>query len=146
VHVDASQRPRSRAVTPTELAEAMQGIRRCGWVWCAWQPRQSYGVGDLDDYLAEAGLPVPVRDGWHEINKGDAMRLTEGWASFDLAYGGRTGSPACEPFFVNFTRRARYFTNRQGNGWNPKTDYTFDAGVVGLDATTIGLLWFADED
>ncbi|HEV7558276.1 MAG TPA: hypothetical protein VGO00_22560 [Kofleriaceae bacterium] len=133
-------------MTPAEIAAEMQAIRAVGWVYCDWRPRGMMSIRDLDDYLIEAGMSPSLRDGWQEINKGEAMRLTQDWASQDLAYRTKTGAPACDVFFRQLTRRARYFTNRTGASWTPKTNHTFDAGVVGLDGATIAMLWFADED
>ncbi len=46
---------------------------------------------------------------------------------------------------------ARFFTNRlrDGNssrGWTPLTESTFDAGMLGVDRSTTGVLAVQDED
>ena len=56
-------------------------------------------------------------------------------------------SEVAEPFFRLFSA-ARYFTNTSvtSGQWMPKTQHTFDCGIVAADAMHIGMVWFADED
>ena len=37
-------------------------------------------------------------------------------------------------------------TSKGGGAWSPLTDATFDAGIVGISSSRVGLLWVEDED
>jgi hypothetical protein len=65
-------------------------------------------------------------------------------------------SELAEPFFRVFST-ARYFTNTgvtsgsvtdKVSSWQftPKTQHTFDSGIIAADAMNIGMIWFADDD
>ena len=141
-------------MTAAELAIAIRAARRCGWVWCDWR-RRAYGGATSDDeleqYIAAVGLIPSGRPGsWTEIDVAEARRVVQHWSTHSLAYSAReTEGTSYEPFFERFAPGARYFTTCEGSlgvGNYPKTLHTFDVGVVGVDDTTIALLWFADED
>jgi len=135
-------------MTPDELARHLRTMRPCGRVTCDWRARTSEHVDRLDDYVRAILGDSSDANGYREVLLAEARRLTEHWMQYDMAYRAPSNAPpdAAEPFFQVFSPAARYFTNTDGDTWAPKTLHTFDAGVVAIDAATIGLLWFADED
>ena len=63
-----------------------------------------------------------------------------------------------DDFLARFEETAMFYTNATfpprtnpprpdwAGSWDPVTDATFDTGIVALDAKTVGLMWFEDED
>lgn len=93
----------------------------------------------------------------HPIGREDASRLIEYLVAYDQAYGGPTDAldiaDRCAEDFVRlFGDEARFFTNTtdpidaRTRSWDSLTDATFDSGVVAVSATTVGIIWFEDED
>jgi hypothetical protein len=145
-------------VNPAELARSLQEARGFGWVTCDWRPRMREGVSawghaDIDEYLRVVfGNEAIHKNGYRELSATGARDAVSSWMQLSLAYRSSdvSGAPAgaAEPFFQVFSTSVRFFTNSNelGNQFSSKTLHTFDVGIVAIDATNIGLLWFAEED
>jgi hypothetical protein len=111
----------------------------------------------LDQFAERVGLSG-IGDQWREVSRETAVSLVAAVLVRDLAYPSvQLMQPAearnlAERFAGRFAADARFFTNTDYEpgssscGWDPLTESTFDAGVVGVDATTIGVLVVQDED
>jgi hypothetical protein len=115
----------------------------------------------LDEFVATLGF-TGLGEGWIEISTQAAKTLVREVLFKDLAYSVAMMSEdeaalLTERFFALFDPSVRCFTN--GNlvvrdadptevpgSWNPITEATFDAGVVCLGSSRIGILWVEDED
>jgi hypothetical protein len=150
-----------------ELARSMRDARGFGWVFCDWRRRVSEGeagVHELDEFVFAAlgsESDRTRRDGYREVTAGGAQHIVAHWMQHSMAYGKPLSgsglvSEVVEPFF-RLLPTARYFTNTSVTsasitntvaGWQftPKTQHTFDSGIVAADAVHIGMVWFADED
>ena len=148
-------------MTPTDLLRTIESARDYGWFFCDWRRRARDGEPEgveLDEFVyATLGDKAEKNHeaGYREITAAEARHCLAHWMKHSLAYGPFLNGSGLvdarvEPFFRVFSD-ARYFTNTYlGSGnigsWNPKTLHTFDSGVVAVDATNIGLIWFAEED
>jgi hypothetical protein len=110
----------------------------------------------LDAFAERVGL-IGIGDQWREITRAAAVSLAAAFLARDLAYSVQLmPDPEARKLAERFTRMfapdARFFTNTDyadgaaSWGWMPLTVSTFDAGVVGLDGSTIGVLVVQDED
>jgi hypothetical protein len=148
-----------------DLARSMREVRGFGWVFCDWRRRVREGeAGALErDEFVFAALgsesDTTYTDGYREVTAAEARHMVAHWMQQSMAYGKPLSgsglvSEVVEPFFRVFSA-ARYFTNMgvtiaspTGTSWQftPKTQHTFDSGIVAADAMHIGMVWFADED
>lgn len=150
-----------------DLARSMREVRGFGWVFCDWRRRVSggeVGVRERDEFVFAAlgsESDTTRKDGYREVTAAEARHIVAHWMQHSMAYGKPLSgsglvSEVVEPFFRIFSA-ARYFTNTSvtsvGNtnsvtSWQftPKTQHTFDSGIVAADAVHIGMVWFADED
>lgn len=110
----------------------------------------------LDEFVGRFGLSG-IGDQWKEISREPAVSLVKDVLSRDLAYRIQIIPPVealqlAERFAALFGPDARFFTNTDYSvgssnwGWMPLTGATFDAGILGVDASTIGVLVVQDED
>ena len=140
----------------------MQAARGFGWVFCDWRCRARQGAPeakDVDEYVFAAlggDAETTSEGGYREVTAAEARHIVGYCMKHSMAYGPALSAVglvanAVEPFFQLFAA-ARYFTNSgfadTNASWQfiPKTQHTFDSGIVAVDAVNIGLVWFADED
>jgi hypothetical protein len=115
----------------------------------------------LDEFVSTFGFKA-LANAWIEISIQAAKTLVREILLKDLAYriammSEEEAALLAESFFALFDDSVRCFTN--GNlvvpdadptevpgSWNPITEATFDAGVVCLGHSRIGILWVEDED
>lgn len=151
----------SPRAAPRELTLALHVARRCGWVWCDWQPRARPGApneDELDEFVFRAlgdDANRELKGGYSSLSIAEARHFVAHLLEHSMSYGpsvtgsGRS-SELAEPFFAEFSQSASFYTTYVRSGrdfsFSPKTLHTFDAGVVAVDAINIGLIWFADED
>lgn len=148
------------------ICDAIARQRKYGHPTCAVDDRAtaadpaSYRAV-LDDFVATFGF-TGLGDGWIEVSIQTAKTLAREILRKDLAYriammSEDEATLHTERFFALFDASVRYFTN--GNlvvhdadpteitgSWIPITRATFDAGVVCLGSSRIGILWVEDED
>ena len=147
------------------VCEAISRQRKYGHPTCAVDEapasaQRSYHTV-LDEFVARFGFKG-LGEAWIEVSIQAAKSLAREILFKDLAYSvammpeDEAGMLA-ERFFALFDASVRCFTN--GNlvvqdanptevpgSWNPITQATFDAGVVCLGSSRIGILWVEDED
>ncbi|MDB5311968.1 MAG: hypothetical protein JWO38_6170 [Gemmataceae bacterium] len=124
----------------------------------AFEPagRLSVDPAVLDRFAALVGL-FSIGDQWREITREAAESLATVVLARDLAYSVQLMPDAearelAKRFAREFAPDARFFTNTEYTagasswGWMPLTESTFDAGVLGVDVSTIGVLVVQDED
>lgn len=110
----------------------------------------------LNQFAVRWGLE-DIGAAWREITREMARTLLRGLLLHDLAYGVEQMPDAgawdlANQFVGIFTSEAQFFTNTDYGsdtmryGWIPLTTATFDAGVLGIDENTIGILVVQDED
>jgi hypothetical protein len=111
----------------------------------------------LDRFVERVGLSG-IGDQWREVSREAAVSLVAAVLAQDLAYSSVQHMPPAEArslaerFAGKFADDARFFTNTDlepgasSCSWDPMTESTIDAGVVGIDARTIGILVVQDED
>jgi hypothetical protein len=110
----------------------------------------------LDRFVEGLGLSG-IGDQWREINREAAVSLATAFLARDLAYHSQLmndeeARTLAERFASVFGADARFFTNTDfaagasSWGWMPLTESTFDAGLVGADASLLGALVVQDED
>jgi hypothetical protein len=132
--------------------------RRARLEWGTTAP----GGGDLelvDRFMSDLGLP-PLGPDWRALEPQVARAAVRALAELDIAYRTPilTADEADElalEFFAQLSAQARFLTNgdlavavaegRRQSSWVPLTGATFDTGVVAIDGTRVGLIWFADE-
>lgn len=149
------------------LRERIQSQRWCGQVFLFIEDRPVKDFGNvlqLVDYFAGAHGFREIGDEWREVTRDFADRTLIRLLSRDLAYRAplmatSVASELAKEFLAWFADDARFFTNYLVN-WDetavingvspytcmPITDATFDAGILVVDSTLLGILWFADED
>jgi hypothetical protein len=128
------------------------------------EPVAAYSVDVVDAFVTRLGFRA-LADGWCEVEAPEAASIVQHVLHRDLAYNleimpeARAATLTIR-FFELFSPAARYFTNATFRrdtevsagtvwwvtSWEPLSTATFDAGVVCVDATRIGILWVADED
>ncbi len=148
------------------ICDAIARQRKYGHVTCAVDDRtaavdqRGYPVV-LDEFVGTLGFRgLAVL--WIEVSIQAAKALVREILLKDLAYriammSEKEADLLTERFFALFDDSVRCFTN--GNivlpdadpsgvpgSWNPISDATFDAGVVCLGSSRIGILWVEDED
>ena len=110
----------------------------------------------IDQFVARNGLSA-IGDQWREISREAAVSLAATFLVRDLAYSvqlmqDHMARELADRFVIVFSADARFFTNTEyaagasSWGWMPLTESTFDAGIVGADPSTIGVLVVQDED
>jgi hypothetical protein len=147
------------------LERALQAQRGFGRVFCDWRERSRTGEAgpdELDDYVAMVFGDVHdeqwTRGGYRQVSAAEARHQLAFWLETNLEHGAPTGadveSAAIEPFFRVFGTGTRYFTNVSHawrahgatSGFMTKTLHDWDAGIIAVDDTRIGLVWFADDE
>lgn len=145
----------------------MREARGFGWVVCDWRRRVSEGEAgahERDEFVFSAlGCEADTtrKDGYLVVTATEARHIAAHCMQHSMAYGKPLSgsglvSEVVEPFFRLFSA-ARYFTNTSVTSasitnrvaswqFTPKTQHTFDSGIVAADAVHIGMIWFADED
>lgn len=122
-------------------------------VWLQVEPA---GATSFDELLLAAGLR-PLGERWVEVDRAQAREFLTAILVADLAYRAPRSSleeavRLANEFLAHFEGPAIYGVNSEGLpgeypfGWEPATDYTFDAGVVVIGSVGSGLIWIADED
>ncbi len=149
-----------------EVCDAIARQRKYGQLTCAVgertapvDPRDYRAV--VDEFVTTFGF-TGLGDEWIEVGIDAAKTLVRRILFKDLAYSIAMMSDdeaalLTERFFGLFNGSVRCFTN--GNlvvpaadpaevpgSWTPITEATFDAGVVCLGGSRIGILWVEDED
>ena len=144
----------------------LQVHRGFGRVFCDWGQRTGVGepaADELDAYIAtvlgELLDEQWTRGGYRQISSRYARQLVTFWLTRNLADTELPAttdpeSPIVEPFFGLFTADPVFFTNAAkefpSSGAPPafmtKTVLDWDAGIIVVDQSQIGMLWFADED
>jgi hypothetical protein len=114
--------------------------------------------GEYTDSVATAfvkGLALHAPTAWTKLDPRDALQAATRVLQLDLAYKAPVmtndiATSLALRFFELCGEGAAYLTNGSlaltGTGaWSPLTDATFDAGIVGVTSTRVGLLWVEDE-
>lgn len=148
------------------VCDAITRQRKYGHPTCAVDDRTAAAdarnfLAVLDEFVASFGF-TGLGDAWIEINIQAGKALVREILYKDLAYGSammpeNEAAMLTERFFALFDASVRCFTNgnlvvRDANptevpgSWDPITEATFDAGVVCLSSSRIGILWVEDED
>ncbi len=147
------------------VCEAVTRQRKYGHATCAVRDRTAVDPGDchtvLDEFVGSFEFKG-LSDGWIQVSIQSAKVIVREVLLKDLAYRVTMMSEdeaalLTDRFFALFDGPVRCFTN--GNlvvqdadptevpgSWNPITEATFDAGVVCLGNSRIGILWVEDED
>lgn len=148
------------------VCDAIARQRKYGHPTCAVHDRTAAGdprsyLAVIDEFISTFGF-TGLGEGWIEVNIQAAKTLVREILFKDLAYSVAMMSEdeaaqLTERFFALFDASVRCFTN--GNlviqdadptevprSWNPISEATFDAGVVCLGSSRIGILWVEDED
>jgi hypothetical protein len=138
------------------LADAIRDARGTGWTWIAMVERA--GDSDVDAIerilnVVELGTPA---SGWNAVGRGDAAEIIARFLyqpiplAVELMSFPRSTEFAAT-FIDAFTADARFVTNLTDppspmGGWSPVTAHTFDACVIALDVSRVGVICVADED
>jgi hypothetical protein len=141
----------------TELAAAIRQRRGTDTV-IAFEPAVGFwpvALEQLDRFVEKFGLSG-IGERWREIAREAAVSLTTTFLARDLAYKMKLMSDVearelAERFVGAFGPGARFFTNAddpagESWSWDSLTGSTFDAGVIGVDTNTIGVIAVEDED
>jgi len=116
----------------------------------------------LDEFAERNGLNK-IGESWHQISQDLAISLASWMICHDMAYSmklldEKMAIELAKEFIGQFSKQLQFFTNLQIEGsvcnftspndynFMPLTDSTFDSGIAIIDETSVGLLWFADED
>jgi hypothetical protein len=109
----------------------------------------------LDVFVEKLGLSG-IGEQWREVPREAAVYLAASFLALDLAYKVRLMSDVearelAERFVGVFGADVRFFTNTDdpagaSRSWEALTESTFDAGVVAVDANTIGVVVVQDQD
>jgi hypothetical protein len=139
-------------MTPKDLLNEVQRARSAGITRTLWLPVVGDVPAAVDDVAIRAGLR-PLGDGWQELPPAAARDLLKDVLHRDLAYGMEAMSADQAAQLASavlglMPESARWFSNRipGDNSWNPATDATFDAGVVGISTEGAVVIWVEDED
>lgn len=118
---------------------------------------QPHEVMDFDSLATTAGIE-PLEKRWHEVDREGAESFLTELLHRSLAYRvelmPRKTAAWLASQFLNSVGAygSRFATNSADRpgifpfGWEPATDFTFDAGVVAIGREGAALYWVADED
>jgi hypothetical protein len=118
-----------------------------------------------DSAGAHFGLKA-IGDCWRAVDRDTARSILITLLREDMAYSLEripleSAESGADEFLGAFSPGSQHFTNGNweagwsksahggaavGPGWQPVTDATFDGGILVLDSSRTGLLWFEDED
>ena len=148
-----------------DLEAEVRSQRRIGVVTMLTIPRPRGSSGrDVADQLAVAAHYRPIGSLWLSIVHQAAAQVLQDILSYDLAYHGDVmargeASKLAVAFLAHVGEAADFFTNgswaeppvvttrvTKDPSWQPLSQATFDAGVVGVGLESAALLWVEDED
>jgi hypothetical protein len=140
-------------VDPAVFEYALLAQRGFGRVFCDWRPRTRSGeptFDELDEYVAMVLADVHddqrTPGAYRQVSAQYARQLVVSWLANNLTegtppVGGDADASVAQPFFGVFTEEPVFFT-----GTATKTLHDCDAGILVVDRSQIGLLWFADDE
>lgn len=144
---------------PSEVMEVALRItaeRDSGKHHLSFMPRNEFDVPSSLKRIAEDAGLKPKEDGWTELQSDQARQyLTEFFRSDQSYHVSLMTSEAAlglaEKWISIFGKEAKYFTNvekleRKIRVYTNFTDASFDCGVAVVGKTSLGLVWFEDED
>jgi hypothetical protein len=163
--------PYNTQITVDTLRADLILKRKCGGVMLAFQDIASNlpvtanplsQIVAVDTFVTGLGFSGQGEN-WRGIDSDLAVRILALILQQDLAYNcplmsSEEAQNLIKRFLGFFEQPIRFFTNsyfkneEQTNtlltlsGWNSITASTFDAGIIGIDQTRIGILWVEDED
>lgn len=117
----------------------------------------THAVGCADSIASVVGY-VPCA--WREVDRQAAFTIVSSCMHCDLAYRQEllpldAARDLASRFLSLFGGEARFFTNgepidvfrpRSSRSWFPITAATFDAGVIAVSPSRVGIFWVEDED
>lgn len=118
--------------------------------------RRKIGYEELDSLAQSLGLKGIGRY-WREIRREGAITLATAFLTHDLAYHAQLmpderSADLARRFISSFADDARFFTNSGYStgstswSWAPLTESTFDAGILAVSDSLVGVLVVQDED
>jgi hypothetical protein len=105
-------------------------------------------------FVETLGLSPPRA--WTELRNEEALEAVTRVLQMDLAYKAPVmavdvANGLARRFLAYFGEAAVFLTNgslalTSTGAWSALTDATFDAGVIGVSSSRVGMLWVEDED
>jgi hypothetical protein len=141
-----TDKPDPKRTVADEIIEA-----RGGWTDCGLSSLHSPSLPELAaefDLKTDEGI-------YREIDAAEARRVARFVLQHELAYGSHRmpaekAAELADRFLAQFgSGGTRYYTNgklHESGGWNPATEFTFDAGILVIGEAASGCLWVEDED
>ena len=148
-----------------ELESEVRSRRRIGVVtMLTMPPSPGAPAQQVADEVAVAAHYRPIGKLWVSISRDRAAQILQDILAYDLAYHGvvmpnTEASKLAGEFLAHVGDSGVFFTNGSwseppvstagvtcGPSWEPLSQATFDAGVVGIGRERAALLWVEDED